>query len=166
MDMFWLFLRDMSYLLDAGGALALAGWILSRRRDRGLAEIAESVALALTACWALASLGLGPTAPAASAALSLAYLGWLWALYRLFAHDEGQRPACRQRQRRGFADRGRPAPGAPREQPAGKRQRRARAEQVDELHQQRPHRAHHRAPSGQSTTRSVWSRIRRSRKGV
>ncbi len=87
MEVLWYFLRDASYLLAAGGALALGGWILSRRAERGPAGTAQAVALGLTASWALASLAFGARAPAASAALSLAYLGWLWLLYRLFAHD-------------------------------------------------------------------------------
>jgi putative PEP-CTERM system histidine kinase len=87
MDVMWIFLRDMSFLAGAGVALALAGWIMSRPSARGPAEIAQAAAMALTACWALAALGFGAAAPVAGAALSVAYLGWLWMLYRLFAHD-------------------------------------------------------------------------------
>ena len=76
------------YLLCAVSALALGGWMLARRRDRGPSAVAVAVALALTACWSLASAGVGPAVPATSALLSLAYLAWLWVLYRLFAHDE------------------------------------------------------------------------------
>ncbi len=76
------------YLLCAVSSLALGGWLLARRRDRGPTAVAKAGALALTACWALASAGLGPADPAAAALLSLGYLAWLWALYRLFGHDE------------------------------------------------------------------------------
>ena len=82
------FLVQIGYLLCAGAALALAGWLLARRGRHGPAAIAEAVALALTACWALAFAGLGSAAAATAALLSLTYLAWLWSLYRLFAHDE------------------------------------------------------------------------------
>ena len=81
-------LAQIVYLVGAGGALALAAWLLARRGERGLAAKAEAGALALTACWSLAWVGVGPAASATSALLSLAYLAWLWTLYRLFAHDE------------------------------------------------------------------------------
>ena len=84
----WPFLIQLVYLLCAGAALALAGWLLARRDDRGPAASAEAVTLALTAGWALSFMGLGSAAAATSALLSVTYLGWLWCLYRLFAHDE------------------------------------------------------------------------------
>jgi putative PEP-CTERM system histidine kinase len=76
------------YLLCAGSALALAGWLLARRGKRGPAATAEAAALTLTACWALAFAGIGHATAATAALLSLTYLAWLWSLYRLFAHDE------------------------------------------------------------------------------
>jgi len=84
----WPLLVQLVYLLCAGCALALAGWLLARRGRRGPAAAAEAAALALTACWALAYAALGPAAAATAALLSLTYLAWLWSLYRLFAHDE------------------------------------------------------------------------------
>ena len=84
----WLFGVQVLSLLCAAGALALAGWLLSRRERRGPAVIGEATALALTACWALAIFGLGPAAAPTGVVLSLTYLAWLWTLYRLFAHDE------------------------------------------------------------------------------
>ena len=88
MDAVWLFLERLVYLLCAGSALALAGWLLARGGKRGPAGAAEAAALTLTACWSLSFVALGPVAAATSALLSLTYFGWLWTLYRLFAHDE------------------------------------------------------------------------------
>jgi len=84
----WLLLVQFVFLLCAGSALALAGWLLARRGRRGPAAAGEAAALTLTACWALASFGLGSAAPAAAMLVSLTQFAWLWSLYRLFAHDE------------------------------------------------------------------------------
>jgi putative PEP-CTERM system histidine kinase len=88
MAAFWSFLAGLSFLLGAGVSLSLAGWLLSRRSRRGPAVLAESTALVLTACWAMATFAFGGNAIATAALLSLTYLGWLWTLYRLFAHDQ------------------------------------------------------------------------------
>jgi putative PEP-CTERM system histidine kinase len=82
------FVVAVLYLLCAGSAIALSGWLLARRRERGPAVAGEAIALALTACWALTTLGLGATAHATTALMSLTYFAWLWTLYRLFAHDD------------------------------------------------------------------------------
>lgn len=79
---------QLTYVICAASALALAGWLVARRKERGEAATAEAAALAMTACWALSSAGLGPQAPTSGALLSVGNLAWLWALYRLFAHDE------------------------------------------------------------------------------
>ena len=79
---------ELLYLLCAVCALALGGWLLARRKERGPAVVAKAVALALTAAWALAGTGLGVADVATAALLSLTYLAWLWTLYRLFAPDE------------------------------------------------------------------------------
>jgi putative PEP-CTERM system histidine kinase len=79
---------ELLYLLCAVCALALGGWLLARRKERGSAVTAKAIALALTASWALAFAGLGATHVATAALLSLTYLAWLWTLYRLFAPDE------------------------------------------------------------------------------
>lgn len=76
------------FLLCAVSALALGGWLLARRRDRGPSAVGQAAALALTASWSLASAGLGPAALVSAALLDVANLAWLWVLYRLFAHDE------------------------------------------------------------------------------
>lgn len=80
------FLLQVIHMICAGAALALGGWLLSRR-ERGPAAGAQATALALTACWSLAFAGLGSGAPATGVLWSLTYLAWLWSLYRLFAHD-------------------------------------------------------------------------------
>lgn len=84
----WFFAVQAVYLLCAGSALALAGWLLARRERRGPAARAEAAALTLTSCWALAVAGLGLASAATAILLSLTYFAWLWSLYRLFSHDE------------------------------------------------------------------------------
>jgi putative PEP-CTERM system histidine kinase len=79
---------ELLYLLCAVCALALGGWLLARRKERGPAVVAKAAALSLTASWALAFAGLGAAHLATAALLSLTYLAWLWTLYRLFAPDE------------------------------------------------------------------------------
>jgi putative PEP-CTERM system histidine kinase len=81
-----IFVAQLSYLVVAGAALALGGWILSHPARSG-AGFAAAGALALTACWSLAVLGLSAGSAAGSALLSLSQLAWLWFLYRLFARD-------------------------------------------------------------------------------
>src|SRR5690606_14330842 len=82
------FTVQLGYLLCAAFALALSGWSLARRGERGPAASAEAGALALTACWAIAFVTLGVSAAATAVLLSLSHLAWLWTLYRLFAHDD------------------------------------------------------------------------------
>jgi putative PEP-CTERM system histidine kinase len=77
----------MLYLLCAGSALALAGWLLVSPNDRGLAAKPVAGALILTAGWALFFIGLGSSAIGTAMALSVANIAWFWALYRFFAHD-------------------------------------------------------------------------------
>jgi putative PEP-CTERM system histidine kinase len=79
-------LAQLSYLLLAGAALALAGWMLSHPA-RSAAAFAAAGALALTACWSLAVLGLSAGSAASAVLLSLSHLAWLWFLYRTFARD-------------------------------------------------------------------------------
>jgi putative PEP-CTERM system histidine kinase len=79
------------YLVGAGSSLALAGWLLSQFKDRGLAARAEAAALILTAGWALSFIGLGSSATGTTVALSLTNVAWFWALYRFFGHDGRQK---------------------------------------------------------------------------
>jgi putative PEP-CTERM system histidine kinase len=88
MGAIWPFLVQLLYLLCAGSALALAGWLLTRRGPRGPAATAQAAALTFTACWALVFAGFGQPTAVTATLLSLTYLAWLWSLYRLFAHDE------------------------------------------------------------------------------
>lgn len=88
MDAIWPALVQVLYLLCAGSALALAGWLLARPGPRGPAATAQAAALTFTACWALAFAGFGQPTAVTAMLLSLTYLAWLWSLYRLFAHDE------------------------------------------------------------------------------
>ena len=82
------FVLAVMYLLCAGSSIALSGWLLARRRERGPTVKGEAAALALTACWALATLGVGALSPATSVLMSFTYFAWLWTLYRLFGHDD------------------------------------------------------------------------------
>jgi len=84
----WTLLVQLTHLAAAIAALALAAWLVPRRRDRGPAFAATVLALVLSACWALAVIGLGMLADVTQAMLCLSYLAWLLMLYRLFAHDE------------------------------------------------------------------------------
>ena len=79
---------ELLYLLCAVCALALGGWLLARRKERGPAVVTKAVALALTASWALAFAELGAAHIATAALLNLTHLAWLLTLYRLFAPDE------------------------------------------------------------------------------
>lgn len=81
------YITQLLYLVCAGSALALAGWLMAPRRDRGLAARAEAVSLTLTAGWALSFVALGPSAAGTAALLSVTNMAWFWTLYRLFAHD-------------------------------------------------------------------------------
>lgn len=87
MNALWPFLAPVLYLLCAGSALALAGWLLASPNDRGLAAKPVAGALILTAGWALFFIGLGSSAIGTAMALSVANIAWFWALYRFFAHD-------------------------------------------------------------------------------
>lgn len=89
----WALVTDLVFLCCAGVSLAVGGWILSKGKRRGPAAIAEAAALALTACWALATLAAGSWATVTAALFSLAQLAWLAVLYRLFGHDERDRGA-------------------------------------------------------------------------
>lgn len=74
----------------SGGALAcaLSGIGLAYRRQRfGLAHRSLLVAIVLTGLWALAGAAWGADSPGAAVAEAARNLGWLFALYRLFAVD-------------------------------------------------------------------------------
>jgi putative PEP-CTERM system histidine kinase len=87
----WAFFIGLVHLLCAGVSLAVGGWILSKGDRRGPAAIAEAVALALTACWAIATLAAGGASLAVAVLFSVTQLAWLWVLYRLFGQDERDR---------------------------------------------------------------------------
>lgn len=83
----WSFAVALVHLLCAGVSLAVAGWTLAKRDRLGPSAVAEALALALTACWALAVLATGERSAAVSGLFGLLQLSWLWMLYRLFGHD-------------------------------------------------------------------------------
>ncbi|MGX7895419.1 XrtA/PEP-CTERM system histidine kinase PrsK [Tsuneonella sp. HG222] len=76
-----------AYLLSAIAALVMAVWLASRREQTARGWQASAFAFVVMACWALARPLFGPEAAWGRATFSLAYLAWLWALYRMFAID-------------------------------------------------------------------------------
>ena len=83
----WNMLIVFAYLGAGIAALAMAIWLASGQRQHGAAAKACIAALALSAFWAFAVIGLGPNNLITALALSALYLGWLWMLYRMFGHD-------------------------------------------------------------------------------
>jgi hypothetical protein len=76
--------------LWSAGALACllsAAWLESRRHRYGAARQALVAALALSGCWALAGAVLGTASSVVVLAEGVRNLGWIFALYRLFAVD-------------------------------------------------------------------------------
>jgi len=84
----WPFSIGVVHLLAATAALVLAVWQLTSRRGQGPAVLPMAVALAATGFWAFAAIGTDPEFLVSRLLLSASYLGWLWVLNRLFAHDE------------------------------------------------------------------------------
>lgn len=84
----WVAVAQVANLACTGAALALAGLLLARRKRQVPAALAQTAALALTACWALSTFALGASTPASVVLFSASQLAWLWMLYGLFAHDE------------------------------------------------------------------------------
>jgi putative PEP-CTERM system histidine kinase len=82
----WAIAVQLLHMFCAVLAMALSV-VIARRSGRGPAARAAAAALALTASWAIAAALSGPASQASSALTSVADLGWLWLLYRLFAHD-------------------------------------------------------------------------------
>ncbi len=75
------------YLIGAAALLGLAGWLFPRRERLGPAADSILSALGITAFWGIAVAAMGRANPGTEMFLSLSYLAWLWALYRLFAND-------------------------------------------------------------------------------
>lgn len=84
-------LGGLAHLLAAVAALALAGWLVPRRKALGRISLPAAAALVLTACWALAQAGFSLWHPATLLLLGASNLAWLWLLYRLFAIDARDR---------------------------------------------------------------------------
>ncbi|MBS1239642.1 MAG: dctB, partial [Proteobacteria bacterium] len=75
------------HVAGAAALLGFGGWLFSRRERLGPAGESILAALGITAFWGLAVAVIGPADPGTRMFLSLSYLGWFWALYRLFAND-------------------------------------------------------------------------------
>jgi putative PEP-CTERM system histidine kinase len=84
----WTLFAHLTFLCCAGVSLAVGGWLLSKAGKRSATAIAEAVALALTACWALAALASGNWTVVTGIVFGVAQLAWLWVLYRLFGQDQ------------------------------------------------------------------------------
>jgi putative PEP-CTERM system histidine kinase len=82
----WTVVVQLLHSLCAVAALALS-LVVARHSRRGPAARAAATALATTASWAMVAALTGPGGAAAGAVASVTGLGWLWLLYRLFAHD-------------------------------------------------------------------------------
>ena len=83
----WASLATLTYGSGAAAALACAVWLQLRRERFGAAGRALSAAVGLTALWALVGALAGTESVALAITESLRNLGWLFALYRLFASD-------------------------------------------------------------------------------
>ncbi|MBO9498531.1 MAG: PEP-CTERM system histidine kinase PrsK [Novosphingobium sp.] len=83
----WATLVTVLQVAAAAALLGTAGWLLPRREKLGSAAQPLLAALGITAFWALAVVALGAVDAGTQMFLSLSYLAWFWALYRLFAHD-------------------------------------------------------------------------------
>ncbi|WEK47161.1 MAG: PEP-CTERM system histidine kinase PrsK [Candidatus Andeanibacterium colombiense] len=75
------------HLVGAVALLGIAGWLFSRREKLGPAGQPILAALGTTAFWGLAVAAIGQGDTGTQMFLSLSYLTWFWALYRLFAND-------------------------------------------------------------------------------
>lgn len=75
------------YLLGATTQMLAGVWLFPRRERLGPAAGPVLGALGFTALWGLAVSSIGGPHPITLGLLSLSYLGWLWALYRLFSND-------------------------------------------------------------------------------
>lgn len=88
MSGFGSFLASLLLIASAVGAIILSLWMAANRSNRDGPAIHTALALAITALWALSSFTLGNDNVITVMTVSGSYLGWLWALYRYFAHDE------------------------------------------------------------------------------
>ena len=75
------------WVLGALGCFAVAVWLQRRRQSFGAAHSAVIAAAALTGLWAAAGVLTGIASAPAAIAESARNLGWMFALYRLFAID-------------------------------------------------------------------------------
>lgn len=88
MDVLWNGFVTAAHIIAAGAAIILALWSVSHRQSGGPAVVPLAVAMAASTLWALATVALGTASSYTEGLVSLSYLAWLWALYRLFARDE------------------------------------------------------------------------------
>ena len=75
------------HVIAACAAIILALWHSSHRDASGPLLVKVNVALGLSAMWALGAAALGPQNAIVELLASGTYLGWLWLLFGLFAHD-------------------------------------------------------------------------------
>ena len=83
----WSSLTFAGYFASAIAALVMAAWLYARRARLAAASGPCAAAFVITAAWALARPALGSGAVWDDLLLGASYIAWLWALYRMFAHD-------------------------------------------------------------------------------
>ncbi len=83
---FWIAFGHWSHFIGAVACVLLAAWLLGRKEERAN-KWAIIAALALSALWSLIAASTSPISPAALLFESLRNIGWLVALYFLFASD-------------------------------------------------------------------------------
>ena len=94
----WHTVVTVLYVVGAIALLAAAGWLFPRRERMAPAGQSILISLVITAIWGVAVAAIGHEHPATKIFLSLSYLTWFWALFRLFANDgrhESVRPIRR-----------------------------------------------------------------------
>lgn len=83
----WATLVAALHIAGAAALLGIGAWLFARREKLGPAARPAIAAVGITAFWGLAVAVIGPANAGTRMFLSLSYLGWFWALYRLFAND-------------------------------------------------------------------------------
>lgn len=83
----WSIAMQGLHLIVACAAIVLALWHSSHRDASGPLLVKINVALGLSAFWALGAAALGAQNLIVELLACATYLGWLWLLFGLFAHD-------------------------------------------------------------------------------
>ncbi len=87
MELVWHYISQGIHVLAACSAIILALWHASHKDAAGPLLAKVNLALALSALWALATVGLAPQSEFTQLLVSATYLAWLRLLFGLFGHD-------------------------------------------------------------------------------